>query len=83
MIVHAEQLADPTAWRVWHCNECRYLFDVVWANDDTYQYGRIDPDRTVQAERIVIIPEARIVYINPPLDLRDLVIEEQEALCQS
>lgn len=83
MIVHAKKLAAPAAWRVWHCNECRYLFDVVWADDDAHQYGRGESARAVQAERIVIIPEARIIYINPPLDLRDLVIEEQEALCQS
>jgi len=73
-------------WSVWDCEHCERLQDVVWADDETAQYGRY-PYRgartivTHQARRIRFAFENQVVLINPLDDatMRESEVEEAHA----
>ena len=62
-------------WTVYHAEECRVLKQVVWIDDETAQWwehlepvrveGHEIPGRLCRARKILILPEHRLVIINP------------------
>lgn len=62
-------------WLVWHAEQCAELKGVVWVDDECARYGKFHvPLRVIgnevliepyQAKRILIIPDSKLVIINP------------------
>jgi len=79
---------DGFMYVVWDCDVCRFLQNVRWADDELNEYSVIAGFgdnkihyKTIKAN-ILIIPEAKLIYINPKenkeqlmMDLTNLVIE--------
>jgi len=75
---------NPEAWRwsVWHVERCERLQNVVWADDETAQYGQYPLPftgeiRVHQARRIRFAFENQVVLINP-LDDATMIESEVE-----
>lgn len=62
-------------YSVWHAEEMRYLKHVVWLDDDLHAWGEYvwppvrEGDhlmvRAMLAKRILIMPDRRLIVINP------------------
>lgn len=73
MIVDARK--GNRGWIVWDCRTMRIVPRVLWANDETAEFGQfafpyVVRDKELQidvhrAESIVIDPDARLVLIDP------------------
>lgn len=83
MRVHADTLPDRLLWRVWDAPHCRYIRHLVWADDQTVQWGEGTDDpalydgdgqwviHTRQCQRILIRPDIRLIILDP-IDDSDL-----------
>jgi len=67
-------------YTVWHAEECRTLKMVQWVDDETAQYGQFTGRvvceeaevATVQAHKIAIYPDRKLIIINPVEDNADV-----------
>ena len=68
-----------TGWFVYDAEACRKIEYAVWFDDETAQYGVYDglffalvgEPTTIQAKRIVIYPDRKLVIVNPVEDDED------------
>jgi len=68
------------SYTVYHAEQCRKLLGVVWADDETHQYGQYAGNHsflesritTIQARRITIDTANRFITINPIEDVDGL-----------
>lgn len=61
------------AYYVYHAEQCRFLYNVIWVDDETNEYGTVDtpiaPVETRKAKKIEI--QTRLIIINPIEDNGD------------
>ena len=75
---------EAWSWTPYDVPGCQILRGVVWADDETAQYGQYaDGERrlpivTHQADRIRFVHEVRVVLINPLSDAEMLESEVEE-----
>lgn len=77
MRLDARTDACAILYQVFDCEDGCYRNDVVWVDDEAGEYGvYIDIVNSITKgvkARILIIPEIRLIYINPKLSKDELV----------
>lgn len=86
MLLHASR--NTIGWHVLHVPTCKMLKNVVWVNDETAQWAELTGNArghyweevTHQAKKIVILPQRRLILIDPvdDADDQDTVTTEKE-----
>lgn len=77
MRLHAN--TNTVSWDILHVPTCRSLKRVVWVDDETAQWGELTGNTvgfyweevTHQAKKIVILPQRRLILIDPVDDADD------------